>query len=121
MSDAEQRDFTTPDEVRTFDHGHLDPLRVGGAEIGRLTLEPGWRWSTDVRPISGTEWCEAPHFRYHVSGRLRIQMADGHEFVATPEPVTALPSGHDAWFEGDEPIVVVDGWGASNYANEGSR
>ena len=118
MSDAEQRAFTTPDQTRRFDHGRLDVLRVGGAEIGRLTLEPGWRWSNDVKPIAGTEWCEAPHFQYHVAGRLGIRMVDGHELVATPGQVTALPSGHDAWVEGDEPVVIVDWWGASNYAKE---
>jgi hypothetical protein len=30
--------------------------------------------------------------------------------------VTALPQGHDAWVVGDEAVVVVDWWGASNYA-----
>jgi hypothetical protein len=28
----------------------------------------------------------------------------------------ALPQGHDAWVVGDEPVVVVDWYGASNYA-----
>jgi len=27
-----------------------------------------------------------------------------------------LPKGHDAWVVGDEPAVVVDWFGASNYA-----
>ena len=53
----EAQDFATPGETRTFPNGRVDLLRIGGAEIGRLTLEPGWRWSTDVRPIAGTEWC----------------------------------------------------------------
>jgi hypothetical protein len=26
-----------------------------------------------------------------------------------------LPSGHDAWVVGDEPVVVIDWYGASNY------
>jgi hypothetical protein len=30
--------------------------------------------------------------------------------------VTALPHGHDAWVVGDVPVVLVDWWGASNYA-----
>ena len=45
----EAQDFATPGETRTFPNGRVDLLRIGGAEIGRLTLEPGWRWSTDVR------------------------------------------------------------------------
>jgi hypothetical protein len=62
---AEQKSFDTPDETRTFELGTADVLQIGGAEIGRLTFQPGWRWSEHVRPIAGTELCEAPHFQYH--------------------------------------------------------
>lgn len=116
MASAEQRTFTDPDETRTFERGAVDLVKIGGAEIGRLTLQPGWRWSDHVKPIAQTDLCEAPHFQYHVAGRLRIQMSDGTELTAVPGDVTALPSGHDAWVEGDEPVVVIDWWGASNYA-----
>jgi hypothetical protein len=113
---AEQKSFATPDETRTFENGVVDLIDIGGSQIGRLTLQPGWRWSDHVRPIAGTDLCEAPHFQYHVQGTLRIRMADGSELDAVPGDVTALPEGHDAWVVGDEPVVVVDWWGASNYA-----
>ncbi|GAC55575.1 cupin domain-containing protein [Gordonia amicalis] len=113
---TEHRDFAEPDEVRTFGHGRMAVVGVGDSEIGRLELEPGWRWSVDVKPIAGTELCEAPHFQYHVSGVLHIVMADGTEFDAGPGQITSLPSGHDAWVVGDEPVVTVDFYGASNYA-----
>lgn len=113
---AEQKSLDTPDETRTFERGALHLVRVSGGEIGRLTLQPGWRWSEHVKPLVGTELCEAPHFQYHLAGTLRIQMADGSQFDAVPGQVTALPSGHDAWVVGDEPAVIVDWWGASNYA-----
>ncbi len=116
MAKWEQKAFGTPDEVRTFERGKVELLQVGGGTIGRLTLLPGWRWSQHVKSIAGTDLCEAPHFQYHVSGVLRILMADGTEFDARPGDVTALPSGHDAWVVGDEPVVVVDWYGASNYA-----
>ena len=113
---AEHKTFSTPDEVRPFNNGKAELVDLGGSTIGRLVLEPGWRWSNDVRPIANTEWCEAPHFQYHVSGRLGIRMEDGTEFEAGPGDLTSLPSGHDAWVVGDEPVVVVDFYGASNYA-----
>ena len=116
MASPEQKTFAAPDETREFEHGQLDLVRIGESDIGRLTLQPGWRWSEHVKPIAGTDWCEAPHFQFHVSGRLRIRMSDGSEFDATAGDVTALPAGHDAWVVGDEPVVVVDWWGASNYA-----
>ena len=113
---TEHRSFAKPDEVREFTHGRAEIVDLGGQPIGRLILEPGWRWSNDVRPIAGTDLCEAPHFQYHVSGTLRVRTAEGVEFDATPGQVTALPAGHDAWVVGEEPVVVVDWWGASNYA-----
>lgn len=45
-------------------------------------------------------------------------MDDGTEFVAVPGDVTSLPKGHDAWVVGDEPVVVVDWYGASEYAKK---
>jgi hypothetical protein len=113
---TEHRSYAQPDEVREFPHGRAEILQIGGAEIGRLVLEPGWRWSNDVKPIAGTDLCEAPHMQYHVSGRLHVVMADGTEFEAGPGDVTSLPQGHDGWVVGDEPVVVVDWYGASNYA-----
>jgi hypothetical protein len=116
MDKTEHRTFGSPDETREFPNGRAEILNVGGGQVGRLTLQPGWRWSNDVKPIAGTSSCEAPHFQYHVSGRLAILMDDGTEFVAGPGDITALPSGHDAWVLGDEPVVTVDWFGAGNYA-----
>jgi hypothetical protein len=113
---TEHRQFGTADEVRTFDNGRLELLRIGNSDIGRLVLAPGWRWSNDVKPTAGTELCQAPHFQYHVAGTLRIQLADGSQFDARPGDVTSLPAGHDAWVVGDEEVVIVDWYGASEYA-----
>jgi hypothetical protein len=116
---TEHRSFTTPTEVREFPNGRAEILDIGDAEIGRLTFQPGWRWSEHVKPLAGTSSCEAPHFQYHLSGRLAIMMDDGTELLAEAGDVTSLPSGHDAWVVGDEPVVVVDWYGASNYAKDG--
>jgi hypothetical protein len=118
MQEMEHRSFTRPDEIREFPNGKAAIVKVGGGEVGRLVFEPGWRWSNDVKPIAGTASCEAPHFQYHVSGRLAILMDDGSEILAGPGDVTSLPSGHDAWVVGD-PVIVIDWYGASNYAKNG--
>ena len=116
MHKTEHKTFGRPDEVREFPRGRAEILRVGGGEIGRLVFQPGWKWSKDLKSIAGTPSCQAPHFQYHVSGRLAIKMDDGEEIIAGPGDITSLPSGHDAWVVGDEPVVVVDWYGASNYA-----
>ena len=116
MSAVQFRDFGKSDEVRTFPHGRIEILKIGGGTVGRMTLEPGWRWSNDVKPVAGTEWCEAPHFQYHASGTLHVRMADGTEFDVGPGGISSLPAGHDAWVVGNEPAVVVDFFGATDYA-----
>jgi hypothetical protein len=113
---TEHKTFAKPDEIREFPRGRAEILKLADGEIGRLVFQPGWRWSNDVQPIAKTTSCEAPHFQYHVSGRLAIKMDDGTELVAVPGDITSLPSGHDAWVVGDEPVVVVDWFGASSYA-----
>lgn len=113
---AELADFATPTEVRTFPHGRAEILSLRQGVIGRLVLEPGWRWSQDVQPIAGTEWCEAPHFQYQLSGRIHVVLRDGTEFDSGPGQITALPVGHDAWVVGEEPVVVIDWAGATTYA-----
>ena len=114
--ETEHRGFDAPDEVREFPHGRAEIVRIGGGEVGRYVFEPGWRWSEHVKAIAGTDSCQAPHFQYHLSGRLAIRMDDGTELVAGPGDVTSLPSGHDGWVVGDEPAIVIDWFGASAYA-----
>ena len=113
---SEHKSFAKPDETREFPNGKAEVLKMGGGAVGKLVLQPGWRWSKDVKPVAKTASCEAPHFQYHVSGKLAVKMDDGTEFVAGPGDVTALPSGHDAWVVGDEPVVVIDWSGATDYA-----
>jgi quercetin dioxygenase-like cupin family protein len=115
---AERKNFQHPDETRSFEKGKLELLRLGGGVVGRLTLEPGWRWSEHVRPIAKTKWCEAPHFQYQLAGRLHIKTAAGHEFETSAGDVTALPSGHDAWVVGNEAVVLIDWSGAADYAKQ---
>ena len=118
MMSYEKKDLKSPDETRDFEKGQVELVNIGGGTVGRLTLEPGWRWSTHVKPIAGTDWCEAPHFQYQVTGRLHVLMEDGSEFDTGPGEVINIPSGHDAWVIGDEPVVVVDWHGATDYAKE---
>ena len=116
MASAERKNLKSPDETRTFEKGNVDLVNIGGGTVGRLTLQPGWQWSKHVKPIAKTEWCEAPHFQYHAAGTIHIKMADGNEFDVGPGEISALPSGHDAWVVGNEPVVLIDFHGASNYA-----
>ena len=117
MAQMQKRNMSAAEEVRTFDKGTLELVTMGGVTFGRATLQPGWKWSTSVKPIANTESCEAPHLQYHVAGRLYVVMDDGSEMEFGPGDVSQLPPGHDAWVVGDETVVVIDITGMGEYAS----
>ena len=118
MAKMELKNLNTPDEVRNFEKGKIDLVKIGGAVVGRGTFQPGWKWSTHVKPLAKTKSCEAPHFQYHVSGILHVVMDDGTEKDCKAGDISLLPTGHDAWVVGNEPVVVVDFQGMIDYAKK---
>jgi len=116
MKKLEAKSMNRPDEVRSFDKGKVELVKIGGATVGRAIFQPGWKWSESVKPLAQTQSCEAPHFQYHVSGTLRVKMDDGTEVDLKAGDVSLLPKGQDAWVVGNEPAVVVDFQGMIDYA-----
>lgn len=116
MARLQKRRFTEPDEVRPIPNGQIDVVTLDDRVIGRMTYEPGWRWSKDVKPIAGTLSCQFHHVGVTLSGRLRVQMQDGVELEVGPGEVFEFPPGHDAWVIGDEPWVSVDFEAMRGYA-----
>jgi class 3 adenylate cyclase len=109
MTRLEHASLLDPANQRPLSRAIGAAARVGGLAIGRAILEPGWRWSEDVKPIVGTEWCEAHHLHILVSGRFAVRLADSAEvaeFVAGD--VFDIPPRHDAWVVGDERADLID-------------
>ena len=67
-----------------------------------------------------TASCEAPHFQYQIAGTMKVVMDDGTTRECKAGDVSLLPSGHDAWVVGNEPVVVVDFQGMADYAKAAS-
>lgn len=119
MPELIRKSLNTPDEVRPFagDSGHLDLVVLEAGPVGRAVFQPGWRWSEHVKPIAGTDSCQAAHACYFLSGRMHVVMtATGEEIEYGPGDVAVMAPGHDAWIVGDEPCVVVDWQGFGDYA-----
>jgi hypothetical protein len=117
MTEVEVKSFDSPDETRPFEgKGHADVAVVGGHAVSRGTFEPGWKWSTNLKPIAQTDSCEVSHLGYCVSGRMKVRMDNGSEREIGPGEVAAIPPGHDAEVVGDEPCVWVDFGEVSEYA-----
>jgi hypothetical protein len=116
LKQIERKNLSKPDEKRSFDRGQVELASLGGITFGRATLQPGWKWSTCVKPLVKTKSCEASHLQYQISGRLHVVMDDGTRADFGPGDVANIPSGHDAWVVGNEPVVLIDILGMAEYA-----
>jgi hypothetical protein len=118
MAGLVRNTFDAPEEVRPFEDnmGILELVNLDSGPVGRATFQPGWQWSKHVKPIAGTDSCQASHMGYVISGRMVIRMNDGQEVEFGPHDFMIAPPGHDAWIVGDEPCVVIDWQGVADYA-----
>ena len=110
--------FDNPDEVRAFEKGRFEILRIGGMTIGRATYEPGWKWSVHVGAALGKSSCDVEHVGIVISGRATAAMDDGLIKEMKAGDVFYIAPGHDSWVVGDEPYVSLHFLGASDYARQ---
>jgi class 3 adenylate cyclase len=104
----QQKSFDAPDDVRQFPGGVVGLVHIGSVTMGRGVLEPGFRWSTSLKPIQGTPSCQIHHLQLMLQGRFHVEMDDGTTAEFGPGDVMNVPPGHDVWVVGDEPVVVID-------------
>jgi hypothetical protein len=117
MARFQHKRLDQPDELRPFPSGRTEIFELDDFVVGRMVMEPGWRWTRDVRPIAGTDRCMYHHLGYCVSGELHIELEDGTTGVITKGEMFELPPGHEAWVEeGGEPWIAIDFRGARSYA-----
>jgi mannose-6-phosphate isomerase-like protein (cupin superfamily) len=84
---------TSADETRTFDHGVMKTATVGDFEVAREWLEPGWKWSEDIKPIVGTDSYQFQHYGVLLSGRMKVVADDGSEMEVGPGDAYSIPRG----------------------------
>lgn len=108
MSKLQSKKFDSPDETMTPGRGEVAVINLGGFTVNRFTLQPGWRWSEDVKSTAKTGSCQKAHLNVHISGRLGVKMDDGTEAEFSPGDISLLPPGHDAWVVGNEPAVIIE-------------
>jgi class 3 adenylate cyclase len=108
MPRLQRKSFSTPDEVRTFAHGHIDVIQLDEIALGRFALQPGWSWSKDVAPVVGTHSCLNRHIGYAMRGLLRVTMDDGTELEIAAGDGYVIPPGHEVLVVGDEPFEAIE-------------
>ena len=116
MAEPRCKSLQRPDETIRFPGVIEDLVDLGDLTVGRTVQEPGWRWSTHVRPYVGGDWCMARHVGVVLSGRYGVMFSDGTTLEFGPDDVFDVPPGHDGWVIGDEPCVNLEWSGLRAFA-----
>lgn len=99
--------FAEPDELIELDTVRSEMITRGGTTVSHDIQQPGWRWSTHIRPLVKTDWCTVRHIGVVVRGQMHFLLEDGMEFDVGAMSLMDVPAGHDAWVVGDEPVETI--------------
>ena len=58
------------DEAKDMPNARMEAVNVLNQRVMKLTLSPDWKWSKDIKPIIGTDTCQATHTGIIVEGCL---------------------------------------------------
>lgn len=86
----------------------LEVVKAGACRVKRMVYPPGFRWSTHMKTLVGTDLCMHAHVGFLVRGEIQIQYADGCTTKFTAPQVVAIEPGHDGWVVGKEAAVVIE-------------
>jgi len=116
MPRLQRKSFSTPDQVRRFDHGRMDVIALDETMVARVYFDPGWRWSIDVKPLIQTASCQSRHLGVCLTGAMHVLADDGSELEIVPGDAYEIPPGHDAWIVGDVAFTTVEFASARTFA-----
>ncbi len=106
------KNLREPEEVISFPSARYEIVDLGDHTVAYGRLEPGWRWSTHVRPEVGGQWCQAHHVGVILKGRMGIVFVDGSTMEVGPLECYDIPPGHDGYVIGHEPVESIEWSGA---------
>lgn len=95
-------------ESRNIGHVQLDVGRAGNARVKRLIYPAGFRWSTDMKPAIGGDYCQHAHVGFLAHGEIHIEYPDGCVIEHRAPHVICIEPGHDGWVVGSEPVVMIE-------------
>ena len=86
----------------------LDIARAGSSRVKRVIYPPGFRWSKDMKPMVGTDYCMHAHVGFLAQGQIHIEYPDGCKLEFAAPQAMAIEPGHDGWVVGTEAAVVIE-------------
>lgn len=119
MNDIILKKFDKPDEIRNFTKGKFEIVKISDMIIGKATYKPGWKWSVDVSPLSGTEFCEVEHLGMVLSGSATVAFKNGNIHILKKGDIFYVgPTPHDSWVVGNNDYISLHFIGADEYADK---
>jgi|SRR5579872_2029524 len=90
-------------------HGvQIDVVSAGECRVKRIVYPPGFRWSTHMKGIAGTDLCMHAHVGFLARGQVHVEYEDGCKVEFAAPQVVSIEPGHDGWVVGDEPAVLIE-------------
>jgi hypothetical protein len=105
---ARKKNLGSPDATVRFPRITQETVELGDLTVAHTVLEPGWRWSIDVRPSIGGEWCQARHIGTVLEGAFAIEFPDGSRTELQVGDVYDIPPEHDGYTLGSNPCTLIE-------------
>jgi len=86
----------------------LEVVSAGAARVKRMIYPPGFKWSSAMKSIVGTDRCMHAHVGFLARGEIHIEYADGCIVEYKAPQVVAIDPGHDGWVVGREPVILIE-------------
>ena len=86
----------------------VDVIPAGAGRVKRVIYSPGFRWSTHMKGVVGTDFCQHAHVGFLAHGSIGIRYHDGCTQEFTAPQAIAIEPGHDGWVVGQEAAVVIE-------------
>ena len=66
---------------------------LGSTVAARMTAQPGWSWSKNIKPLVGGDSCQQAHVGFVHEGTLMVKMDDGTEQQIEAGNTYSIPPG----------------------------
>jgi hypothetical protein len=86
----------------------IDITPAGAGRVKRVIYPPGFRWSRDMQPVTGTDRCQFAHVGFLLQGQVHVEYPDGCTDEFSAPQVVIIEPGHDAWVVGDEAAILIE-------------
>jgi hypothetical protein len=94
--------------VREIGGVRLDVVSAGAARVKRMIYPPGFKWSSAMKSIVGTDRCMHAHVGFLARGEIHIEYADGCVVEYKAPRIVAIDPGHDGWVVGKEAVILIE-------------